>query len=275
MKKQIIFTLLVTLAVMTPSIAAFDVEFVGTNVELMQGTTTCANVDVHPRSCPNPFNPYKNGVLPVAILGTGSFDVRNIVTWSVNLNGVVALRTALEDVSQPIGDPANRISEDCTTAGPDGYIDLTAKFDAQEVAAALGPVQDGQIVPVTISAQLMDYTMIEGRDFLIIRLNLKKEADEFAEVATYEFNIQNFPNPFNSSTTIRYTLPEEMSTSLEIYNIIGNKVADLLHGQQSMGHHFINWNGKTVAGWDVPAGVYFAKITAGKYVKTIRLLLLR
>ena len=96
-------------------------------------------IDIKPGSCPNPFELGSNGVLPVAILGTESLDVTEIDPATVTLAGVPALRSSLEDVSTPVTDD-NREGEgceDCTTAGADGALDLTLKFDRQAIAAAI------------------------------------------------------------------------------------------------------------------------------------------
>jgi len=122
-------------------------------------------VDVKPGSCPNSFNPRKNGVLPVAILGTFSFDVTTIDPASVMGAGTVApLRWAWEDVATPyIGG-----SGGCHTMGPDGIIDLTLKYDAREVTQAMDLMSDGgELVPLLLHGTLMGTdTMIHGEDWL-------------------------------------------------------------------------------------------------------------
>lgn len=102
------------------------------------------NVDVKPMSCPNPFNVKSKGVLPVAILGTATLDVSQIYTASVELEGIAPLRWALEDVGT-VGDPL---------AGPDGYMDLTLKFDTQAIVGALGAVNDEDIVTLDLTGNL-------------------------------------------------------------------------------------------------------------------------
>jgi len=102
---------------------------------------TTVNVDVKPMSSPNPFNVNAKGVLPVAILGTETFDVSQIDPALVKLEGVEPLRWALEDVGTA-SDPL---------AGPDGYLDLTYKFDSQEIAGIIGTVNDGDIVTLNLT----------------------------------------------------------------------------------------------------------------------------
>jgi hypothetical protein len=134
-------------------------------------TSPSVAVDIKPQSCPNPINVGAQGVLPVAILGTASFDVTTVDPSSVKLQDVPALRSALEDVTTPFtGTLMN--ATDCTTAGPDGFIDLLLSFDNQAVSAALGPVTDGQVLILTLTGKLLPQfggTAITGQDIVIVR----------------------------------------------------------------------------------------------------------
>ena len=91
-------------------------------------------VDIKPTSCPNPINTKSNGVIPVAILGTADFDVTLIDPCTVRLEGLAPIRWNLEDVSTPYEPYTGNLDcLDCNTEGPDGYLDLTLKFDTQEL----------------------------------------------------------------------------------------------------------------------------------------------
>ena len=77
------------------------------------------------------------------------------------------------------------------------------------------------------------------------------------------FNI--FPNPFNSYTTIEYFLPHNNFVSLSIYDILGQKVVDLVDGAMSYGKHTINWNGKDFLGNRVSSGIYISRFSTGAH----------
>jgi hypothetical protein len=80
--------------------------------------------------------------------------------------------------------------------------------------------------------------------------------DPNAEVVINNFRLeQNYPNPFNPSTTIKFTLPATGKITLEVYNIIGQKVATLVDQEMIAGEHRINWDARGIA-----AGVYFYQI---------------
>jgi hypothetical protein len=70
-----------------------------------------------------------------------------------------------EDANILIG---KELSTDCNTLGPDGYLDLTLKFDAQEIVAALGAVSDGDVLFIPLTGELLDGTQIIGVDVIII-----------------------------------------------------------------------------------------------------------
>jgi len=131
--------------------------------------------DIKPQSCPNPLNTKKQGVLPVAILGSEDLDVTQIDPASIrleHLSAVAPLRWALEDVATPYEPYMGKVDRcDCTEAGPDGYLDLTIKFEAQEVVAALGEIEDGDVIVLHVSGNLMEAyggTPIVGEDVIWI-----------------------------------------------------------------------------------------------------------
>ncbi len=129
-------------------------------------------VDIKPMSCRNPLNVAQKGVIPVAVLGTEDLDVTQIDPVSVLLNGVAPLRWAYEDVATPFEPYVGKFDAfDCTTEGPDGYMDLVFHFAAQEVVASLGDVSDGEVLVIPLTGNLMeefDGTPIVGEDVIVI-----------------------------------------------------------------------------------------------------------
>ncbi|GAG88744.1 unnamed protein product, partial [marine sediment metagenome] len=79
---------------------------------------------------------------------------------------------------------------------------------------------------------------------------------ETARVPDESYFFENFPNPFNLSTTIRYTLPEESKICLSIYNVLGKQVAVLVNEVQSDGTYQVEWNGVNENGESVAGGLY-------------------
>jgi len=82
--------------------------------------------------------------------------------------------------------------------------------------------------------------------------------------------MQNYPNPFNPETTLRYQLPEASSVKLEVYDVLGRKVATLVDAKQEAGRYTVRFN---AAAYGLASGIYFYRLSAGKFVETKKMLL--
>jgi hypothetical protein len=98
---------------------------------------------------------------------------------------------------------------------------------------------------------------------------------KFVETPT-KFRLQNnFPNPFNPLTTIRYDLPEYGFVNVTIYNVMGELVKDLVNSQQNAGYQSIQWDATNNKGQPVSAGLYLYTIQAGEFRQTKKMVLLK
>jgi len=86
---------------------------------------------------------------------------------------------------------------------------------------------------------------------------------------------QNFPNPFNPSTTIGYELPENGLVNIAIYDITGRHISTLVSNQQKAGYKSITWNATNDVGSPVSAGLYLLAIQAGEFRQTKKMVLLK
>lgn len=257
------------------------------NVTVCTGIVPVA-IDIKPTSCPNPFHlkpdgtpvadynvldlreihsaavsPSDKSVLPVAVLGTADFDVTLIDPESVTLAGVSPLRWALEDVAAPLADPDEC---ECTTAGPDGYLDLTLKFNRAEIAAALGPFADGDYIPLELLGELSDGRQIQGFDCVWIKITGRSG---FAS-ADDGFGLNSYPNPFNARTTVSYRLDNDGPVELAVFNVLGQRVATLVDEFQPAGEHSVVWDGGNAA-----SGTYFYRLSVAGRVSTRMMTLLK
>ncbi len=123
-------------------------------------------VDIKPRSCPNPLNVKDQGMLSVAVLGSGEFDVFTADPASIRLEGVAPVRSSYEDVARPVRNKTNEC--DCTTEGPDGHLDLVLKFNTQDMVNALDQFNDGDTLLLTLTGENLSGTPIEGTDCVVI-----------------------------------------------------------------------------------------------------------
>lgn len=86
-----------------------------------------------------------------------------------------------------------------------------------------------------------------------------------------EFKLeQNYPNPFNPTTTIHFSLPQSVHTTLKIYDVLGREVATLVNGKLAPGGHSIVFDAK-----GLPSGVYFYRLQAGNFVQQRKMILVK
>ncbi len=84
---------------------------------------------------------------------------------------------------------------------------------------------------------------------------------------------QCYPNPFNPSTVIEYSLSTRGRVTLVVYNTIGQQIATLVNAEQEAGSYAVRWNGATDRGAKVASGVYFYQLRAGAFVSTKKMML--
>ena len=80
----------------------------------------------------------------------------------------------------------------------------------------------------------------------------------------------NYPNPFNPSTTIEFTLPKSEFTTLKVFNILGKEVATLVSNKLNQGNHTYTFDGKNLA-----SGIYYYSIQAGDFHQDKKMILIK
>lgn len=85
----------------------------------------------------------------------------------------------------------------------------------------------------------------------------------------------NYPNPFNPTTKIVYNLPRESKVKLVVYDILGNKVVELVNEQQNVGLYEVTWDARDQYGSKVSSGVYFYRFEADQYKKSYKMILMK
>ena len=87
--------------------------------------------------------------------------------------------------------------------------------------------------------------------------------------------IGNYPNPFNPSSRIVFSLPEQSPVKVEIFNAMGSRVKVLLDDVTASGQHEISWDGTNEQGRQVASGTYICQLRSPKQTRTLRMILLR
>ena len=86
---------------------------------------------------------------------------------------------------------------------------------------------------------------------------------------------QNFPNPFNSSTQIKFVIPNTSLVSIKVYDLLGKEITAFLNQELPHGSYTISWAAKDENNNSLPPGIYFIKLNAGSFSKTIKAVLLK
>ncbi|SVB12331.1 uncharacterized protein METZ01_LOCUS165185, partial [marine metagenome] len=117
--------------------------------------------------------------------------------------------------------------------------------------------------------------ILEGSGELVVpsaeRFTLERKT---AVPSTFTLH-QNFPNPFNPITTLRYDLPSGALVTLSIYDMLGREITQLMNATQQAGFKSVQWDATDSMGRPVSAGVYLYQIQAGGFVQTKKMMLLK
>jgi len=93
----------------------------------------------------------------------------------------------------------------------------------------------------------------------------------FSYTGPKEFKLeQNFPNPFNPTTTIQYQLPQDAKVTLKVYDILGSEVATLINEEQDAGYKEVPFKGNNIA-----SGMYVYRLQAGDFISTKKMMLVK
>ncbi|MBN2355961.1 T9SS type A sorting domain-containing protein, partial [candidate division KSB1 bacterium] len=113
-------------------------------------------------------------------------------------------------------------------------------------------------------------------ELMVADITGSQMANQETEIAVVqEFNVRNFPNPFNLETTIEVTLPAASHVKVGVYNLLGQQVQVLADHSLNAGSHRMRWNGRNEYGETVPCGIYYLRVQTADHVKVHRMLLLK
>ncbi len=87
--------------------------------------------------------------------------------------------------------------------------------------------------------------------------------------------MQNYPNPFNPTTTINYAVPAAGHVELIVFNVLGQKVKNLVNSEQQAGRYSVTWDATDNAGHKVATGIYFYRLKADEFTKTRKMALIK
>ncbi len=153
-------------------------------------------------------------------------------------------------------------------ADPDGYYSLNdLEIGTYEISAfsIFGEGELGYPADVT-------FDDLSGADITLSPTDLDEDAGLLPTRNTLS---QNYPNPFNAQTVISFALVEPADVTLEVFNIVGQKVTVLADGYRRAGSHDVVWDGRDSSGRTVASGIYYYRLKAGDHSETNRMTLLK
>jgi hypothetical protein len=241
-----------------------------------------------------PTDLFASGNFPVTVFTTGAGGLSNSLNFTVNQGGevTVGVETAPDGVGVVV--PAQTLGVwdvlrvYAVARGAGGRFIRNVGADAWTLEEITGSVVPGDLGHTDNGAAFrgngLGSAVIKATFHSLIpipsgTITVQPPASvaEGSVPLTYAL-MQNFPNPFNPSTEIKFDLPYAGEVSLNVYDVLGQKVASLAAGHYSAGHHSVTWNASGQA-----SGMYFCRLQAGDaatgkdhtFVATRCLLLLR
>ena len=154
-----------------------------------------------------------------------------------------------------------------------------ASYNAFEMHALCLVVSD-KTDSIRIIGEEMEITDFYAYDSKLVEFSWSdittKAHEEYRKVLPYQFRLhQNYPNPFNPVTMIEYSLPWKSHVTIEVFNLLGQRVRTLVDKEMSSGSYTAFWDGTSTDGQKVTTGVYLYRLKAGDHVETKKMLLLK
>lgn len=164
------------------------------------------------------------------------------------------------------------VVNESSSAG-DGVVPWHSANLPSAVSISVATITPHALLPADPEVQIQVFAALGlGQEVAAGVTDLSTESIAYKQGSILESYIlnQNHPNPFNPATKISFSLPAASHVRLEVYNIMGQKVATLVDGQLETGEHIVLWDGGRTA-----SGVYLYRLKAGEFVETRKMLLLK
>jgi len=113
-------------------------------------------------------------------------------------------------------------------------------------------------------------TLTTGGDDNMFIAKLNSSVSVENEIIPMEIQFSNYPNPFNPTTKIQYSIKERSNIRIDVYNLKGHPVKSLFNGQQDAGDHSVVWNGKDDNANNVSSGIYFYKLNVNGETESVK-----
>ena len=162
-----------------------------------------------------------------------------------------------------------------TLSGVGAYLGLPKVYNGGELGAANADS--------AIASRTYDIALSSGNDTMTVSISIgsgiwtyklvaaQPSTGVISDIVPTEFSLaNNYPNPFNPTTTISFSIPKQMDVGLNIYNVMGQLVANVAKGRLDAGTHNVQWNGRDHNGNVLPSGLYFYELVGGKQFRKVK-----
>ncbi len=220
----------------------------------------------------NPVGIVLKNHIPVSGIQFNLYDKPNVLT---STSGVVSERSAQFTLTTQERDTCVTVllyntEGNMIAAGNDTILTLFFDVDSIQLSGT-ALLQFGDVIIADSLAQAIPVIAVDG-SFKIMTTVVQQSGKN----RPTSFHLQqNFPNPFNSRTRISYILVQNVKVKIDVLNIFGCRVTTLINASQSAGKHSLCWDGRDKRGKDLPSGLYFYRLQAGKNIAVKRCLLLK
>jgi hypothetical protein len=169
---------------------------------------------------------------------------------------------------------SSELTYDVELANNENFADAVVYTDLAQLKAEASNLESGQYFWRVRSKTNSEISGYSATGNFKVKDGITSVEEE--EVLPTVFGLeQNYPNPFNPTTTIKFSLPESHFVSIKIYNMLGQEVRTLVNDQSNQGTYNVVWNGKDNYGNQVASGTYIYRISAGDFVSTKKMVLLK
>ncbi len=163
------------------------------------------------------------------------------------------------------------------TVATDGKFGFMPIYGDDPMTDAIEGPSSGQTISFVVGNVETNETFVwdaDNRTVEISALTAKGGSDDPALPSEYGLH-QNYPNPFNPSTTISFSMPSSGKVSIEVYNILGARVATVFDGMAEAGTTSVIWDGRNENGEQVATGIYFSRMKCDQFEQSRKMVLMK
>lgn len=278
-----------------PSINAFN--FGTGQISLVKQLFTSASDDMKSENYTSAESTFKQIIIdyPESVEAASSLENIYFIVNYTNKD-FNSLLSYIDNIQPVVSTPLERVKRDVTTrtlmqkeeyAAAISRLELvirnpetsTELYEAQydQAYCYVRLAEEGtRALPENCSYKPKDFTeFLNIANELQVRINSSEDFDDKVEYSEAGLVSTNYPNPFNPTTTINFCLSSDSNVSIEVYNVKGQKVKNLINQKMVAGNNSVVWNGDDNKGSKVSSGIYFYKVKTDQSTVMKKIMLLK